>query len=487
MRREAVVDLRVVRRSVAEVGVVVIEGEEVDGDVARDRGARVQQHRVDAEVRNNLPVVRRIRRYQIRARAPHAARQQGSASVDFSARARATSRRVLHGVVRVTNARGADLETNSKLRFIGHQHANDIAKALAVRALARAGAVDEVVAVLVVHNHAERSVVAASTRWVEVDRHAVVERVAGTSDLNIDGPVGLRSDGRKRGVVLQRVVANLVRLDVRVDFRALVLDEIRGVVHELKRATRAALSHRAHGSVGNVNDREPASTDRRHQRNRRGSSVWNGHISEGVGVKGRRTRDNLAVGDRSRSFGIARIRGGSRGCLALDAHIHISVADLILLKEDLVGLRVDDIKHALARSAVKHARAGHDVLVGQTGFLGRRVVVARPDHLLLIGDDGARAELIEGQARGFAEVKLRWSDRTATEVRRKGAHILEGVRDEHQRIAGLVAYQAAHISAENRHAVHMLGVADQRELVALVGGIKDERKHMRAVAIGADR
>ena len=33
----------------------------------------------------------------------------------------------------------------------------------------------------------------------------------------------------------------------------------------------------------------------------------------------------------------------------------------------------------------------------------------------------------------------------------------------------------------------MLGVTDQRELVALVGGIKDERKHMRAVAIGADR
>ena len=47
---ERAVDVGVVRRTVADVSIGVIEREEVDGDVSRDASARVQEHRVDSEV-----------------------------------------------------------------------------------------------------------------------------------------------------------------------------------------------------------------------------------------------------------------------------------------------------------------------------------------------------------------------------------------------------------------------------------------------------
>ncbi len=164
MGSEPGADLVVVRRPVIEVGVVIVQRQEVNGDLRRDRLAGVQNDRIDGQVREDVEVVRRLRDHQLVPGAPHGAGEQLPADVDL------VGARVLKIIVRVPQAAVAvSVEAVTQHRVVHGKHAEAVGHPLAVLALAAGRLVDHVMPILVVHHALPRGVRISISRDTEVD------------------------------------------------------------------------------------------------------------------------------------------------------------------------------------------------------------------------------------------------------------------------------------------------------------------------------
>ncbi len=213
VRRECGGDLCIVRRSVRQLAVVIIERQEVDHDLGLDAAADVQQDAVDHQRGQRVEVADRVDGQQLVAKVPDAPREQLTAGVAGAAAGRAAALLVLAGVVGAAQRAAARaVEAQPDLGRIEHHDRKSVAHALPVGALAAARDGDEVVPVLVVHDGGPRRVRVAAAGLAEVDRLLVgaVPGVPGAQTVGAVHAHGKRTlvEGRIRRVDREHGVAD---------------------------------------------------------------------------------------------------------------------------------------------------------------------------------------------------------------------------------------------------------------------------------------
>ena len=129
---------------------------------------------------------------------------------------------------------------------------------------------------------------------------------------------------------------------------------------------------------------------------------------------------------------------------------------------------IDDELHAQTRRDLQVVLAGEDHEFG--GDVGR----GGGEALLQLGCIARR-------------IKRRAQRDECLDGLREGAQILQVARRKDEREARLVAHEQAKAAAEDRHPVHGLRVADQREVVGAGDGIPHQWDHVFALAPRPDR
>ena len=490
MVAEARCDARVVRRTVTDVVVAavahrIIERQEVDRDVGPDvRLTGVQRHGADRQICHAGQVIAGVGRLEELRGVPHAAGKHLSPRVDRRA-AGAGTRGSNAAVARVAQCGAAGLEAKAQLRLARHQHRDAVTHALAVLVLAAAAAAHHMVPILVPCHGTESRVVAATAGGVEVDRAAVVERVAGARNAVVDRHAGLGGDRRERRTRRKHQIAHAVGSDVGVHLGQVVL-VAGGVVRERAGgAIRHALrGHREQRGLV-VDHREVSTAHRRGDRLRAGAAVGVGQLAGRVGVVGGAADRGLGVG-HGHGGGCGACRGlGSRRGDRVDLRRGGALIDhAFLIQHDAgVGVHHELDLLVLGRIDATFTRGGHEfhAQLGLHGF----GVHARPHHEARRGDLWSVDEVAHGVAAVGGHFQIGGIQIAVSHAAREVAQVLQRAARQHHGEIALVADQAPDVAAEHRHATHLLAPVHRREVGAVFLG-SAQRQDVRAVTEGAD-
>ena len=310
VRREAGADIVVVGRTVVDVPVIVVERQQIDGDLRVDGGPLVQRDRAQHQVVDQIDVGGGVAHGQRLPDAPDRSGDQLPAGVDLASAARAP-RRELAGVVGVAQGGGALVQEEpvrqAVLARLKDRHR--VGHALAVLALAAAAGADDVVAVLMVGHAGERRVGVGARAEAEVDRCAVVKSVAragrlvGAAEVDVDREIRLRRNDRVGGKILEQERANLVGVHVAVDLGEHLGIGVHRVVNEAGRRGRGDRAGQRLEPAGQIDDVEELTAHQRRDVQRSRDAVDQRVGSVDVGERDFRARTvNLGEREGGRHF-----------------------------------------------------------------------------------------------------------------------------------------------------------------------------------------
>jgi len=397
-----------VRRTVVDVGVIVVQGEEVDGDLRRDQRAAVHGDAVDGQGGEDAPVDLRIGGQQLVPQAPDAAREQVAAVVGFAGAG------ILEVVIRVSEAGGAATrEADGHGRLIGYQHHDAVGHALAVLVLPAAAHLDDVVSIFMVdHSREGRVRIADSTRLAEVDGSAAVPGVAravAIRAVDADREVRLSVDGGVCGMIKEDIVSHGVGLDVAVDLCPHKLVGVGLVVHEVGRAGRGDVEGQGLLRSGNVVNVEVLAGHRGLHGDGRAAGIGDGEVAVRVGVDARGSDGGPGIGHRGRCLGAAEVGSEAFSGHAADVAGHVGEDDEVFEIEHFIVGRVHDKPPSFGGGGV-----GVILVVGDEGDgqdrLDHHVVHAGPDDDLQRGEAGHPRRRGRGWIEGRQVEHRRWPE-----------------------------------------------------------------------------
>ena len=334
------------------------------------------------------------------------------------------------------------------------------------------------------HHRAVARVVAAAARRVEVDRAAVVERVAGAGDAVVDRHAELRCDGGVARGNRQHQIAHAVGRDVAVHFGQVVL-VARRVVQERAGGTIRHTLRRDGEQAGLVVDhREVLAAHGRCDRLRGRAAVGVDDLAGRVGVVGGAADGGLGVGHGHGGGGGARRCLGARRGDRVDLRGGGALIDHALLEQHGARVGVDHELHLLVGGRVAQVRGRHE-LDAELG-LGVVRINARPHHVAWRGDFRRVFELAHGVAAVGTHFQIGRAQVAVGHAGRETAQVLQRAACQHHREVALVADQAPHVAAEHRHATHLLAPVHSREIGAIFERAT-ERKDVCAVLERAHR
>src|SRR5512145_2101154 len=133
MSLEPGADLGVVRSAVLDQLIVIVQGEQVDGDRRADAGALVQGDGAQDQRADDVVRVRRLRNVQLLPDVPDDARDQGPAFVTITSTRGAARFAVLTGVVRgAQRLTLVEMDPDPHPRVLREEHRDGIRHALAI-------------------------------------------------------------------------------------------------------------------------------------------------------------------------------------------------------------------------------------------------------------------------------------------------------------------------------------------------------------------